>query len=549
MAKNLDQTGVLQVNGAWATSLKYESEVLGSRAGVVDLRFMQGRSEIARASVLTEEVAEIIGEKNAARISRHLAGDADKYLAVIKGELRGARLEYKEVRLQENAIEPPREPQTSNSGWGEKATGASDRGTEPGRDGPAGAPPTPQHIVAKYLVKHDKYYFDDQTVAFVDRGSRLSVQTQNSAIIKDLVEIAKSRDWQTVNVSGTKAFRREVWKEAHATGLKVSGYAPADVEQQAAEKTRLRRSDLSTDREQSPSPERESPAAEGVRASATALKPNRESFRSSADPARNIVYGTLVDHGEAPYRNDPSKSASYFVTIKDASGISRTHWGVGLAAAVREAQSSPQIGDEIGLRRVGSTPVTLLDRQGGKGEEKSSPITTKRHQWQMEKADFLNKAAKEAIRPATRHQEGQRMADGNKANGLRADELTPRQEAAAAIRSARTTQEELQLKYPDLNRAVFQHLASHDQFAEAYVKAGLIRETDRAQVIAQMRERLARGVERGNELKEPNDKQVNTLIRRSVERVAADIGRPAIDVSPRTTAINPPARDEMQVRG
>jgi 2-oxoglutarate dehydrogenase complex dehydrogenase (E1) component-like enzyme len=127
--------------------------------------------------------------------------------------------------------------------------------------------------------------------------------------------------------------------------------------------------------------------------------------------------------------------------------------------------------------------------------------------------------------------------------------LTPRQEAAAAIRSARTTREELQLKYPDLNRAVFQHLASHDQFAEAYVKAGLICETDRAQVIAQMRERLAREVDRGSILKEPNDKQVNTLIRRSVERVAADIGRPAIEVTPRTTANNPPTRDDMQVRG
>ena len=84
MAKNLEQSGVLQVNGAWATSLKYESEVLGARQGVVDLRFMQGRSEIARASLLNEEVAEVIGEKNAARISRHLAGDADKYLGSSK---------------------------------------------------------------------------------------------------------------------------------------------------------------------------------------------------------------------------------------------------------------------------------------------------------------------------------------------------------------------------------------------------------------------------------------------------------------------------------
>ena len=126
------------------------------------------------------------------------------------------------------------------------------------------------------------------------------------------------------------------------------------------------------------------------------------------------------------------------------------------------------------------------------------------------------------------------------------------QEVAAAIRSAATTREELQLKYPELNQAVFQHLASHDQFADAYVKSGLIRESDRAQVIAQMRERLAGKLEQGAVIREPDNKEVSTLIRRSVNRVAADIGRPPVEIQPRTpepgasrTAV---AREDVQVR-
>ena len=121
------------------------------------------------------------------------------------------------------------------------------------------------------------------------------------------------------------------------------------------------------------------------------------------------------------------------------------------------------------------------------------------------------------------------MASANDGNGQGLDSrtLTPEQEVAAAIRSAATTREELQLKYPEVNQAVFQHLASHDQFAEAYVRSGLIREADRAQVIAQMRERLASKIEQGEKLREPDNNQVSTLIRRSVNRVAADIGRPA----------------------
>jgi hypothetical protein len=129
--------------------------------------------------------------------------------------------------------------------------------------------------------------------------------------------------------------------------------------------------------------------------------------------------------------------------------------------------------------------------------------------------------------------------------------LTREQEAAAAIRSAAITREELQLKYPELNKAVFQHLASHDQFAEAYIKSGLIRESDRAQVIAQMRDRLAGKLEQGALIREPDDKEVNTLIRRSVNRVAADIGRPPVKIEPRTpelSARTAGAREDAQVR-
>jgi 2-oxoglutarate dehydrogenase complex dehydrogenase (E1) component-like enzyme len=108
----------------------------------------------------------------------------------------------------------------------------------------------------------------------------------------------------------------------------------------------------------------------------------------------------------------------------------------------------------------------------------------------------------------------------------------------------------LQLKYPELNQAVFRHLASHDQFADAYVKYGLIRESDRAQVIAQMRDRLASQLEKGARIREPDNKEVNTLIRRSVNRVAADIGRPPVEIQPRTPE-SPAAtvtREDVQVR-
>ncbi len=117
MANNLDQTGVIQVDGAWATSVKYAADALGPNVGSVDLRFMQGRAEVGRVAVSREHLSELLGEKNRSAIERHIANDADKYLPVVTGELRGGRLHYQEVTLAtskpravENSIARRRSP-------------------------------------------------------------------------------------------------------------------------------------------------------------------------------------------------------------------------------------------------------------------------------------------------------------------------------------------------------------------------------------------------------------------------------------------------------
>src|ERR1700733_8885245 len=107
MANNLDQTGVIQVDGAWATSVKYAADALGPNAGTVDLRFMQGRAEVGRVTVSREHLSELLGEQNRRAIERHIANDADKYLAVVSGELRGRRLHYQKVALANAELNPP----------------------------------------------------------------------------------------------------------------------------------------------------------------------------------------------------------------------------------------------------------------------------------------------------------------------------------------------------------------------------------------------------------------------------------------------------------
>ena len=417
----------------------------------------------------------------------------------------------------------------------------------------AAVAPVPAHIAAKYLVKGNTYHFDDQTVAFVDKGTALTVKTHNKAIIQDLMAIAQAREWQAVTVSGTQAFRREAWKAATVAGLSVSGYSPSEIERVGVDRERGRRAASKP----SETVRGETAAPRVQPESAAPREPGAQS--PDAKRANSVRYGILVAHGEAPYRHDPSQSASYFIALKDAAGQERTSWGVGLRDALLESKTAPAVNELVGIRRMGSTPVTVVQRSVDEdGEVIAQAIGAKRHNWEVEKAEYFTQrsgAPPQDQRPTSTSSEKTAVTTTKEAPAqeLGTHTLTRDQEAAAAIRSAATTREELQLKSPELNHAVFQHFASHDQFAEAYIRSGLIRESDRAQVIAQMRERLASKLEQGAVIREPDNKEVNILIRRSVNRVAADIGRPPIEIQPRALE-SPPARttvtrEDVQVRG
>jgi len=80
--------------------------------------------------------------------------------------------------------------------------------------------------------------------------------------------------------------------------------------------------------------------------------------------------GVLIDHGAAPYENDPKNHDSYFVTLETGEGKQHTIWGVDLARAITAAGS--KIGDRIGVEHKGSESVRLPD-----GKQ------VKRHSWEV----------------------------------------------------------------------------------------------------------------------------------------------------------------------
>ena len=88
----------------------------------------------------------------------------------------------------------------------------------------------PDSVRMRFLKVDSDYYFPDRSPAFVDRGARLATRGEHPEVVKALVEIAKERDWNSISVKGSEAFRRAAWMEAVRNGLQVAGYKPTELD-------------------------------------------------------------------------------------------------------------------------------------------------------------------------------------------------------------------------------------------------------------------------------------------------------------------------------
>lgn len=88
----------------------------------------------------------------------------------------------------------------------------------------------PESIARRFIKVECEYYFHDRSPAFSDQGNKLATRGTNPEVIRSLVEIAKTRGWDTITVKGTEDFRRKTWMEAAQSGLTVVGYKPGALD-------------------------------------------------------------------------------------------------------------------------------------------------------------------------------------------------------------------------------------------------------------------------------------------------------------------------------
>jgi putative DNA primase/helicase len=247
----------------------------------------------------------------------------------------------------------------------------------------------PDAVQERFIRVGNQFYFPDGAEAFTDHGERLSTRSENTVVIQAMVAIAEARGAREVQLTGSEFFRKEAWFAAKLAGLEVRGYEPSALEQERVVRA-IGRRDPATQ----PTPEREVNAvraSEPARGGGPAPTPPRNA------PDSELIVGRLVEHGPAHYHHRPNQPLSYYVRIETEHGeIER--WGVDLERAFRQSLSRPGIGDQVGLRIVGTDPVTVrASKRGVDGREVGQEERrTHRNQWVLERMDFLEERARMA---------------------------------------------------------------------------------------------------------------------------------------------------------
>ena len=279
-----------------------------------------------------------------------------------------------------------------------------------------------QAVLRRYRKVNDQFLLKDEenTPAFRDKGDKLVTSHDDPEIARSMVDLARAKGWDCLAVSGSRAFRAEVWLYASAHGLEVSGYTPTALDKvklselredvvKVAHGSQLPAQGTSTRTPEAPSqpavqphakpepaPSNPSPGAApspGVSEQAhladvpPPLTPRHEAAlaametilraSSSEYPAGHtqaqidaamklarsewtndrVYVGRLLEHGPAAYEFRHGGSPSYFVKLEDPHGARFTLWGLDFPRALEAARHQPD--DDLVISFCGSQRVEV----------------------------------------------------------------------------------------------------------------------------------------------------------------------------------------------
>ncbi|MFK4064055.1 LPD7 domain-containing protein [Brucella anthropi] len=227
----------------------------------------------------------------------------------------------------------------------------------------------PSEITSRYYIREDhggtqRVFADSkgEREVFQDNGEKLRAKSFDAQGVRLMIETAAHRGWTSIEIAGSKEFRRETWLEGQAHGISVKGYQPTELDWQdlaRREQSYLRNEIIPIEGRALDAAHRDQEQSAGSDQSSKVDNEQQNADNSGTPHTKPVDYkegvqGILVETGEKPYQDNEKNEPSPFVVIETANG-NRTVWGVGLPDALHRAGAD--IGDEIHLRSTGTERV------------------------------------------------------------------------------------------------------------------------------------------------------------------------------------------------
>lgn len=247
----------------------------------------------------------------------------------------------------------------------------------------------PGEIVNSYFTRDDtngttRVFADAKgsREVFQDTGEKLRAKTYDPNAVRLMIETAAHRGWSSIELAGSKDFRREAWLEGQAHGIAVRGYSPNELDWQevARREQSYLRNEIRQGRDEPTMKSPQEASGEAKEAKPTD-KPDARSAADTNTDYRGGVSGVIVEQGSKPYRDDPKNDPSPYVVLRE-NNADRTVWGVGLPDALYRAGAKD--GDRITLREDGMETVVKPVIKEIDGQRVRTEQEVERRRWDVE---------------------------------------------------------------------------------------------------------------------------------------------------------------------
>ncbi|MEP3329821.1 LPD7 domain-containing protein [Sedimentitalea sp.] len=235
--------------------------------------------------------------------------------------------------------------------------------------------------------------YDDKRPAISDRGESLHTKSADRSTAMDMIELVAHRGWSSMRVKGPEEFRREMWIEGTAQGIKVQGYRPNDKDRAEAK----RRAEMIGDRVI----ERTDRNRTSNHQPAESVIPHQPQGNNAANVVPMIDYkkgieGKITEVGTAPYRDREGAAKTPYVALDLPDGRSHKLWGVALPDMIEQNQL--KVGDKATIHDIGKKTVTVKEHDPRTGEE--SDKQTFRREWGVRDIERAPERESDQVAPA-----------------------------------------------------------------------------------------------------------------------------------------------------